>query len=209
MERHSKHPHTPSGWRRIILFPFFPLSSVLSKRALIFLGFLGHHTPGTASRYPSWASRRLGPVAESFAICILQHREAGGRYRWFSCVLCGQEETQQCTTPPNARQRSETVCLFLDIFLGYTPGGIRRAGGWTLFSFLGWFGCGKIPPSSLGWYGWLACMGCDGPRPGLGSFCFPFLVSWMHGYGSNDGYTPTFTPNHQPRPPPPRPLLPP
>lgn len=107
--------------------------------------------------------------------------------------------------PPNARRRSETVCPFF--FGGFSwlySQGTRRMGGWTLlFSFLGWFGCGKIPPSSLGWNG-LACMAAtDRARLGLGSF-FGFLFL-SHGCMVTALMTDTSPPsrpsNHQPRPP--------
>lgn len=191
-------------------FSLLPFVICLSKRALIFLGFLGHHTSGTASRYPSWASRRLGPVAESFAIYILQHREAGGRYRWFSCVLCGQEETQQCTTPPNARQSSETVCLFFRLFFswlysrGHTMHG--RLDTTFFFSFSGLVRLWKDTPL----FPWLvrwACMGRDGPRARvLGHFVFLFLSHGCMVTALMMDIPPTLTPNH---PPPPQPLLPP
>lgn len=103
-------------------------------------------------------------------------------------------------TPPPPLTLGEDPRQFVFFFFGgfswlYSRG-TRRMGGWTLlFSFLGWFGCGKIPPSSLGWK-WFGMHGRDGPRaPGSWViFWFPFLVSWMHGYGSNDGYIPTLSP---------------
>lgn len=47
----TRNIRIPPLWLEALnLFPYFPLSLVLSKRALIFLGFLGQHTLGTASR---------------------------------------------------------------------------------------------------------------------------------------------------------------
>ena len=138
---------------------------------------------------------RLGPVVES--AFVLQHREAGqdtGGFLWF-CVE--QEETQQCN-PPLTLGGDPRQLLFPLIFLviyswGNTTHGRLDALLFFFFSGLVSSVVERYPPSffsPLGWNdGWVlgACMGDGGP----GSFFrFPFLVSWMHGYGSNDGYTP-------------------
>jgi len=175
MERHSKHPHTPSGWRRIILFPFFPLSSVLSKRALIFLGFLGHHTPGTASRYPSWASRRLGPVAESLRFAFYSigrlEEDTGG-----FLVFCVDKRRRSNAQPPLTLGRDPRQFVFFWIFflvilpVAYDA---REAGRCFLF----WAGSvvERYPPLPLaGMAGWHAWAATDRARV-LGHFVFLFL----------------------------------
>lgn len=100
--------------------------------------------------------------------------------------------------PPNARRRSETVCLFfffLVDFLGYTPGthDAWEAGHFVFLSGLVrlWKDTPLFPWLEMVWHAW--------PRRTararvLGHFWFPFLVSWMHGYGSNDGYVPALSP---------------
>lgn len=109
--------------------------------------------------------------------------------------------------PPNARRRSETVCLFFFffwwIFLVILPGHTTHGRLDTLFSFLGWFGCGKIPPSSLGWK-WFGMHGRDGPRAPGSWVIFGFLFL-SHGCMVTALMTDTSPPsrpsNHQPRPP--------
>jgi len=84
--------------------------------------------------------------------------------------------------PPNARQRSETVCRFLlaIFFLGYTPG---AHAAWEAGHYFHWAGLvvERYPPSSLGWYGGYA-WAATGRAPGSWVILFSFsclMDAWL------------------------------
>lgn len=106
------------------------------------------------------------------------------------------------TPPLTLGEDPRQFVFFLVDFLGYTPGAHDAwEAGHFLFSFLGWFGCGKIPPSSLGWK-WFGMHGRDGLRAPGSWVIFGFLFL-SHGCMVTALMTDTSPPsrpsNHQPR----------
>ena len=138
-----KHPHTPSGWRRIIFFSLFPLSSPASVDfLLIFYGTRNREPVSYLCGWDPWWNLHL-----CYSI---------GRLDKIQVVSCGfvwnKRRRSNATPPPNARRRSETVVISLD-FLGYLLLGTYdawEAGHTSIFFFwAGFIGCGKIPPLLL------------------------------------------------------------